>query len=64
MENEFIHSVICEPESDGGFNISVPIPTSYMYHQAFEMCLAKIQMDSKCKTYTKFQRLSTKKNAK
>ena len=43
MENEFIHSVIYQPESDGGFNISVPIPTSYMYHQAFEMCLAKIQ---------------------
>ena len=61
MENEFIHSVIYQPESDGGFNISVPIPTSYMYHQAFEMCLAKIQMYSECKTYIRFQRLSTKK---
>lgn len=64
MENEFIHSVIYQPKSDGGFNISVPIPTSYMYRQAFEMCLAKIQMYSKCKTYTRFQRLSTKKECK
>ena len=63
MENEFIHSVIYQPKSDGGFNISVPIPTSYMYRQAFEMCLAKIQMYSKCKIYMDFEGL-VQKNTK
>ena len=56
MENEFIYSIIYQPESDRDFNILFhTIPTSYMNHQAFEMCLVKIQMYSKCKTYTRFQ---------
>lgn len=41
MEDELLYSVIYQPESDRGFNFTVPY---YMYYWALEMCLAKIQM--------------------